>query len=300
MMELLKDTNIDFVSHRKKAFILSTILVIMGLFAFVMISLGKANISVDFTGGTNLHIRFKEKVDIGDLRKTFTDGGISDVQIQEVGGTNDFLIKTKLSDTQQTMAQEKVTSILSKDFSDDKYDILGSNMVGPGVGRDLKKYAIIAVCLALLGVIIYIAWRFTLLSGIAATVATFHDVVVTLGIFYILNKEFNLLIITALLTIAGYSLQDTVVIFDRIRENSGKMKSRAEYGNIINRSINEVLSRTVITGITTLLALVSLMVFGGDVLFDFAFALVIGIVIGTYSSIFIASPLMFVWKKQVR
>ncbi|PKN06372.1 MAG: protein translocase subunit SecDF, partial [Deltaproteobacteria bacterium HGW-Deltaproteobacteria-7] len=148
--------------------------------------------------------------------------------------------------------------------------------------------------------IIYIAWRFTFLSGIAATIATFHDVFVVAGVFYFLNKEFNLLIITALLTIAGYSLQDTVVVFDRIRENSGKMKSRDDFGNVINTSINEVLSRTIVTGITTLISLLAIMIFGGEVLFDFALALFLGLIVGTYSSIFVASPIVYVWRQRSR
>jgi preprotein translocase subunit SecF len=300
MMELIKDTKIDFISLRKKAFAISAILVAVGIFSFVMISLGKANLSIDFTGGTNVQVRFAEKVNIGDLRSALEKGGIDDVQIQEVSGTRDFFIKTKLSDTEKESLTAKITSILSTQLKGVKFEILGSNMVGPGVGQSLKKYAIIAIVLALLGIIIYIAWRFTFLSGIAATIATFHDVLVIAGVFYFLNKEFYLLIITALLTIAGYSLQDTVVVFDRIRENSGKMKSRDDFGSVINASINEVLSRTIVTGISTLISLAAIMIFGGEVLFDFAFALFLGLIVGTYSSIFVASPILYAWRQKIR
>jgi len=300
MIELLKGTNVDFVGWRKKAFIISGILVCLGIYAFIMISFGKGNISVDFTGGTNLQGRFAETVGIGSLRSALIDGGISDVQIQEISGTKEFFVKTKFSDTEKEKINDKVSSILKSKFEGKKFEILGSNMVGPGVGKELKKYAIIAVCLALIGIIIYIAWRFTFIFGIAATIATFHDVVAILGVFYILDKELNLLIITALLTVAGYSLQDTVVVFDRIRENMGKMKSKEDFGKVINRSINEVLSRTIITGISTLIVLGSLMVLGGEVLFDFSFALLIGLVVGTYSSIFVASPLVMLWRRQFR
>lgn len=299
MIELLKDTNFDFIGFRKKAFIISIILALVGLFAFFMVSFGKANLSVDFTGGTNLQLRFADKVDVGDLRQALEEGGINDVQIQEISGTREYFVKTKLSDTEKETIQDKVSSILASRFTGKKFEILQSTMVGPGVGKELKKYAIIAAVLALVGIIIYIAWRFTFISGIAATIATFHDVVVVLGIFYLLGKEFNLLIITALLTIAGYSLQDTVVVFDRIRENMGKMKSRDDFGTVINKSINEVLSRTIITGIATILALGALMVLGGDVLFDFSLALLIGLIVGTYSSIFVASPLVYMWRKRV-
>jgi preprotein translocase subunit SecF len=300
MFELLKDTNIDFIGFRKKALIISAIMIILGFFAFVMVVLGKANLSVDFTGGTNLQIRSTEQIDISTLRKVLTDGGISDVQIQEVSGTKDFFIKTKLVDTEKETIQNKVTTIFSAQLPGKKFEVLGSNMVGPGVGKELKNYAIIAVCLAMLGIIIYIWYRFTLISGIAATIATFHDVFAVLGVFYILNKEINLLIITALLTVAGYSLQDTVVVFDRIRENMGAMKSRDDLAKIMNKSINEVLSRTIITGISTILALGALMFAGGDVLFDFSFALLIGLIVGTYSSIFVASPLVLLWRKAVK
>ncbi len=299
MMELIKDTKIDFIGLRKTAFIISAILVLIGILSFVMISLGKANLSIDFTGGTNVQVRFSDRVDIGDVRKALESGGISDVQIQEVSGTRDFFIKTKLSDTEKESVSARITGILSAQLKGAKFELLGSNMVGPGVGKSLKKYAIIAIVLALLGIIIYIAWRFTFVSGIAATIATFHDVLVICGVFYFLGKEFNLLIITALLTIAGYSLQDTVVVFDRIRENSAKMKSRDDFGNIINASVNEVLSRTIVTGISTLICLAAIMIFGGDVLFDFAFALFLGLIVGTYSSIFVASPIVYAWRKRI-
>ncbi|MCX8022405.1 MAG: protein translocase subunit SecF [Syntrophorhabdaceae bacterium] len=299
MIEILKNTNIDFIGFRKKAFILSGILVALGFFAFIMVVLGKANLSVDFTGGTNIQIRFEEQVDIGKMRKTLIEGGITDVQIQQVSGTKEFFIKTKMADTEKEKVQDKILAILSSQFKGNKAQVLGSNMVGPGVGRDLKKYAIIAICLALIGIVIYIAWRFTFISGIAATIATFHDVVAILGVFYILDKELNLLIITALLTVAGYSLQDTVVVFDRIRENIPKMKSKGDFAMIINKSINEVLSRTIVTGLTTLIALGALMLLGGEVLFDFSFALFIGLIVGTYSSIFVASPIVYAWRKKV-
>ena len=300
MFELLKDTKVDFIGFRKKAFIISAIMMIVGLYAFVMIVMGRANLSVDFTGGANLQIRFAEQVDIGVLREVLTNGGISDVQIQEVSGTKDFFIKTKLSDIEKESIEDRVSSILTNQLPGKKFEILGSNMVGPGVGKDLRNYAIIAVCLAMLGIIGYIWYRFTLISGLAATIATFHDVVAVLGVFYLLDKEFNLLIITALLTIAGYSLSDTVVVFDRIRENMGSMKARDDLAQLMNRSINEVLSRTIITGISTMLALGALMLLGGEVLFDFSLALLIGLVVGTYSSIFIASPLVLIWRKAAK
>lgn len=232
------------------------------------------------------------------MRRVLVEGGIGDVQVQQIRGANQFLVKTKASSTEQQKIESRIDSILKGGLPNLKHQILSSTMVGPGVGKQLKNYAIIAVILSLIGIIAYIAYRFTFLSGIAATIASFHDVVAIMGVFWILNKEFNLLIITALLTIAGYSLQDTVVVFDRIRENMGKMKSKDDFGNVINRSINEVLSRTIVTGISTLLALGAIMIMGGEVLFDFSFALFIGLIVGTYSSIFVASPLLYMWRKR--
>jgi preprotein translocase SecF subunit len=297
-IEIVKKTKVDFIGYRKKAFILSFVLVGLGLLALVMVLLGRANESVDFTGGTALQVRFTTQVPIHDLRAALMAGGINDVQILQVTGTNDFLIKTKLADSAQEKIQDKISKILSAFFKDKKFEILSANMVGPSVGKELKKDAVIAIVLAMLCIVAYIWWRFTFIFGVAATIATFHDVLAMLGIFYLLNLEMNILFITALLTVAGYSLTDTVVVFDRIRESMGKMKSRDEFGGVINKSINEVLSRTLITSLTTLLGITALLVVGGAVLFDFSLALFIGVLVGTYSSIFVASPLVYIWRKR--
>jgi preprotein translocase subunit SecF len=299
-VEITKKTNIDFIGFRNKAFIISMILVLLGLVGFVMVFLGKANESVDFTGGTKLQIQFVDQITTGELRRALINGGIHDVHIQEVSGTRGFLIKTKQSDTEKEKIQDKVSSILLSELKAKSFQILGSNMVGSTVGKTLKKNAIIAIVISLICIVIYIAWRFNFIFGVAATIATLHDVLALLGIFWVLNMEMNILFITALLTIAGYSLTDTVVVFDRIRENMAKMKSKSELINVINLSINEVLSRTLITSLTTLLAIGAILAFGGIVLFDFSFALFIGVFIGTYSSIFVASPLIFLWRKKVR
>jgi preprotein translocase subunit SecF len=299
-VEILKNTNIDFIGFRKKMLVLSLMFVLLGVVGFVMITIGKANLSVDFTGGTQLQVKFNEKVSIGELRKALVNGGINDVQIQEISGTNEFFIKTKLSDTEQEKIQDKLNAILSSEFKTANFQMLGSNMVGSTVGNQLKKNAIIAIVVSLACIIIYIAWRFTFVFGIAATIATFHDVLAVLGVFYVLQMEMNILFITALLTIAGYSLTDTVVVFDRIRENMAKMKSKKDLSDVINRSINEVLSRTIVTSLTTLIAIGAILVLGGKVLFDFSFALFIGVLVGTYSSVFVASPLIFMWRQKVR
>jgi preprotein translocase SecF subunit len=296
--EITKKTHIDFIGFRNKMFILSAVLVGLGLFGFVMVALGKANLSVDFTGGTELQIRFSRPTSIGALRTALASGGIEDVQIQEVAGKNDFFLKTKLMNTAAEKVQERISAIISKALPDTGFQVLGSNMVGSSVGKTLKQHAIIAIVLSLLGIVIYIAWRFNFVFGVAATIATFHDVLALLGIFYLLHFEMNILFITALLTIAGYSLTDTVVVYDRIRENMAKMKSKTDFGRVINDSINEVLSRTLITSLTVLLVIAALLVLGGHVLFDFSFALFIGVMVGTYSSIFVASPLIYLWRTR--
>jgi preprotein translocase subunit SecF len=297
-MEILKGTNINFIGWRKKAFLISLIFVLVGFVGVVMVSLGKANLSVDFTGGTNIRVQFKEQVDTGNLRSILEKGGIVDVQIQAISGTRDFFVKTKLSDTAKEKVDAKTVSILKSALPDKQFSILETTMVGPTVGKTLKNYAIIAVCLSLVGIILYIAYRFTFVFGIAATIATFHDVLFVLGLFWLFGREINLLLITSLLTVAGYSLSDTVVVFDRIRENMRGMKSKGDFGAVINRSINEVLSRTMVTGIATLLALGTIMGLGGEVLFDFSFALFLGLLVGTYSSVFVASPLVYLWRKR--
>ena len=195
------------------------------------------------------------------------------------------------------MWQIAVKNVFKKEFPANPFMVESSTEIGPSIGDKLRKDTLIAVVVAMLGIILYIAWRFDLKFGIAAALATFHDVLAILAVFYILDKEVNLLLITAVLTIAGYSLTDTVVVFDRIRENMHK-NMKESLTTVFNFSINEVLSRTIITSLTTLLAALSLFLFGGEVIHDFSFALVVGIVVGTYSSIFVASPLVVLWENR--
>ena len=298
--EIVKKTNIDFIGMRNKSFALSAVLILLGFIAIAMIFMGKANLSVDFTGGTTMRLRFQEQVSIADLRKALTESGMHDVQIQEVSGTKEFLIKTKLADSEKEKLADKVQSVVSTRLQGKKYEVLEINMVGPMVGETLKNNAIVAIIISFIGIIIYIWIRFNLVFGITAIIATFHDVISMLGIFILLGREMNMLFVTALLTIAGYSLTDTVVIFDRIRENMAKMKNKDEFGATINRSINEVLSRSIVTSISTFLVVVVLVFAGGVVLFDFALALLIGVLIGSYSSIFVASPIIYLLRKKIR
>jgi preprotein translocase subunit SecF len=298
--EIVKKTNIDFIGMRNKSFVFSGVLVILGLIAIAMLFMGKANLSVDFTGGTTLRLRFQEQVNIGALRNVFTESGLHDVQIQEVSGTKEFLVKTELVDSEKEKVADKVQNILSTRLQGKKYEVLETNMVGPMVGETLKNNALVAIIVSFIGIIIYIWIRFNLVFGITAVIATFHDVICMLGIFVIFGREMNMLFVTAMLTIAGFSLTDTVVIFDRIRENMAKMKNKEEFGATINRSINEVLSRSIVTSISTFLVVIVLVFAGGVVLFDFALALLIGVLIGSYSSIFVASPIIYLLRKKIR
>lgn len=298
--EIIKGTHIDFIGLRKMAFAFSAVLLLLGCIGFAMILMGKANLSTDFTGGTSIHVRFFDAVSIGELRSALAGSEMHDAQLQEVSGTKGFLIKTQFVDTQKETAEERAHRILSEQLPGKRYEILESNVVGAAVGATLKRHAIVAAVISFVAIIVYITIRFSFVSGVAATIATFHDVLAMLGIFYILGREMNMLFITAILTIAGYSLTDTIVVFDRIRERMARMKSRDEFGSIINGSVNEVLSRTIITNLTTFLVTAALCVLGGPVLFDFSLALAIGILIGTYSSIFVASPLVYIWGGRLR
>jgi preprotein translocase subunit SecF len=190
---------------------------------------------------------------------------------------------------------EVVQHALRKEFGDNPLTVEATTEVGPAIGKELQQKALIAIAVSLAGIVVYIAWRFEFRFGVAATIATFHDVLGVLGVVFILNKEITLLIVTALLTIAGYSLTDTVVVYDRIRENL-RTRRKEQLGDIMNASINQVLSRTVMTSVTTLLAVLALYLLGGEVLHDFAFALMLGIVVGTYSSVFVASPIIYEWR----
>jgi preprotein translocase subunit SecF len=245
---------------------------------------------------------FQEEVAIDDVRGALS-GVYDDVHVTYLSDfkyPNAFIIKTKRPET-EAEGKERATAIketLAERFPGNGFEIDSEHIIGPAVGETLRKDATYAVIISLIGIIIYIWIRFDFRSGIAATVATFHDVLAVLGISYLLGVEFNLLMVTALLTLAGYSLTDTVVVFDRIRENLKKFRSRGEFVHAINRSINEVLSRTFNTSITVLFVVVTLYLVGGEVLRNFALALILGVIVGTYSSIFVASPIVVEWEAR--
>jgi len=291
MFDFFKKTEIDFIGKRFFFFALSGILMLIGLVAIVQIARGHASLGIDFSGGAAIQIKLDKPVLIEQARNILGEGGIKDFELQEVAGGNRFLVRLKKQTESGKEIREKIVTAFAKSLPGSTLLVEASTEVGPTVGKKLQKDALIAVTLSMIGIVVYIALRFRFLFGIAAVIATFHDVLVLLGIVFLLNKEITLLIVTALLTIAGYSLSDTVVVFDRIRENM-KMRKKETFTQVINKAINDVLSRTFITGLTTFLSALSLFLFGGGVVHDFALTLLLGIVVGTYSSWFIASPLL--------
>ncbi|WP_333654346.1 protein translocase subunit SecF [Dissulfurispira sp.] len=297
MIELLKGTNIDFMGKRRYAFIVTGILSVLGIIAIVQIALGNANLGVDFAGGTAVQIKFAQSVSLHDVRKALEEGGLKDFDLQDLPTENKILIRVKKQEEKLGGFSEKIIQVLSNKFSDKKPVVDSTTEIGPKVGSKLRKDALWAVLMAIVGLLIYVGWRFQLRFGVGATIATFHDVLAVVGIFYVLDKEMNLIVLSALLAIAGYSLTDTVVVFDRIRENMKRML-KEPIEAVINKSINEVLSRTIITSFTTFLAALALFLFGGEVIHDFALAMLIGLVIGTYSSIFVASPVVVLLGKK--
>jgi preprotein translocase subunit SecF len=272
-------------------FILSGALSLLGIFAMVQIGLGHANLGVDFAGGTAVQIKFTQSVNLHEVRVALEEGGLKDFDLQDLPTENKVLIRVKKQEEKLGGFSEKIIHILSQRFSDKKPVVDSTTEIGPKVGARLKQDALWAIIMATVGILIYIAWRFQIRFGIGATIATFHDVLAVLGIFYILNKEINLIFVSALLTIAGYSLTDTVVVFDRVRENLKKFL-KEHVDAVVNRSINEVLSRTIVTSLTVFLTALALFFFGGEVIHDFALAMLMGVVVGTYSSVFVASPIV--------
>ncbi len=301
-IEILGKTNIDFIGFRKYAFILSGIFIALGILALVQLFIGQANLGIDFAGGTAVQLKFEKPLQMDKARHALEVNGFKDSELQHFTEGNKLLIQVKKStDVPLGKVADKIVDIFSKEFKDNKFVVESSTEIGPKVGKNLQHDALIAVVISAIGMIIYLAWRFEFSFGVAAAIATFHDVLTVLGIFNILGKEVNLLLVTALLTLAGYSLTDTVVIYDRIRENL-RLRPRDPLGEVMNRSINEVLSRTIVTTITVFLVCLSLFFFGGEVIHDFSLALLIGVCVGTYSSVFVASPIVYEWRKgqQIR
>ena len=284
-------TNIDFIGKRKIAIVFSLSLIILSAF-FIFVFKG-LNYGVDFTGGALVQIKFKQKITVFDLEKmrsSFKKENLN-VDIQYLGEMkNELMIKTRLA--KEGDVSQTIEKIIKRDFKD--FEVSRSEMVGPTIGKELKKLALLSVVIANIGILLYLSFRFEYRFAIGAVVALVHDVFITTGILSMANYEFNSSIIAALLTFSGYSVNDTVVIFDRIRENMKTMK-KISFLEIVNKSINQTLSRTLLTSLTVFFATVSLFVFGGEVIHGFAFVFLVGIIIGTYSTIYIASAFVAQW-----
>ncbi len=291
MIAILKNTKIDFMGKRYFALTFSAALMIVGLFAIVQIARGTANLGIDFAGGTAVQIKFNENVPLQQIREALTEGGITDYDLQDLPTENKILIRIKKGEQTLGSLSGKIIDTLKKKFSENNIVVDSTTEIGPKVGARLRNDAFWAIMAAIVGILIYITFRFQFKFSVGATIATFHDVLGVLTVFFLMGKEINLILISSLLMIAGYSLTDTVVVFDRIRENLRIKYKKTKY-DIVNESINEVLSRTVITSLTTFFATFALYVFGGEVIHDFAFAIMCGIIIGTYSSMFVASPIV--------
>jgi len=290
---------IDFMAKRKIAFGVSLALILIGIGAMIYnkATTGKLfNYGVDFAGGTLIQLRFENPANLDKLRSILKESGLKDVLIQDFGSTKEVLIRTQKSSGSLSGLQEKVAEAIKKGYPDNKFEVRRVEVVGPKVGRELKEKGLLAIIYAMLGILLYVSWRFEFKFAVGAVLALFHDVTITAGIFALLHKQMDLQILAALLTIVGYSLNDTIVVYDRIRENhpSGRMTSTRMI-EVINRSVSETLSRTLLTSLTTLVAVLALLFLGGEVINGFALALTIGIVVGTYSSVFIASPVVVYW-----
>ncbi|OGR41378.1 MAG: protein-export membrane protein SecF [Elusimicrobia bacterium GWA2_56_46] len=291
-MNLVRKTNIDFIAKRYVFFAVSGLAIAAGI---VSVGFKGANLGLDFTGGTLLQVKFETPVTIAEVRKTVKDAGI-EAGIQTFTGRNAFGIKVKGRQENVNEIADKVLRGLKAGMPGNAFIEERRDYVGPVVGRDLSKKALFAIILSLFGIIIYVAFRFSNpVWGAAGVLALLHDVFVTFGAMSITNREVDLVVVAALLTIAGYSINDTIVIFDRMRENIKKFP-KMRLGELVNVSLNETLSRTLITNATVLGVVAILFFFGGDVINNFAFAMLVGSICGTYSTIAIATPLVYQWE----
>lgn len=295
-MEIIKPgTNINFVGKIKYAIAISVIVIAIGIGA--MILKGGFNYGIDFAGGTLVELQFKNEPSIDKVRDSLKKIELGESIIQQFGDTKDILIRVEKSSESLEGIGEKIKKVIEGDFQNESIEIKRVEMVGPQVGKELQWQAMMAVFYSMIGIAIYVAWRFQFKWGIAAIIALAHDVLITIGILAITGKEFTLPVLAAVLTVVGYSINDTIVIFDRIRENM-RLKSKESFESTINISINETLSRTFLTVLTVLIVLLALFIYGGEIIHDFAFTMLVGVSTGTFSSVYIAAPVLIFWKKK--
>ncbi|MBN2097456.1 MAG: protein translocase subunit SecD [Candidatus Omnitrophica bacterium] len=288
MLQFVREPNFNFIGRRKIAYLLSVCLIIFGLTSLIL--RGKQNLGIDFAGGSIQEFRFERPVSAEQIRQALKEIGLGNSFLQQYKDKRDILIRS-LADS-----SDQIVNKFKSDFSDNNFQILKIEQVGPSVGKNLTAQAIKALFFALIGICIYVSLRFEFRFALAAIVALFHDVLISAGALSLTGREFSVPVIAALLTVVGYSINDTIVVFDRIREDL-KIMRKAGYQEIINASINQTLSRTLFTSLTTLLVVLALFFLGGTVINDFAFILLVGIIVGTYSSVFVASPLLVDWRR---
>ncbi len=293
-MRLIKNnTKIDFLGKRKIAFTLSAVLILGSIIS--LIAHGGPNYGIDFKGGEIIQLKFLKEEPVANIRKIISKLNIGDFNIQEFGSKQDFLVRVSQAPeagagkTRSQAVQAGLHDAYGENFTVERVE-----MVGPKVGGDLRQKAFLALFYSLTGILLYITLRFELRFGVAAIVALAHDTILTIGAFSVFDKEITLSAVAAILTVIGYSLNDTIVVFDRIRENF-KLKRGIAMAEVMNISINQTLSRTLLTSCTTLFVVMSIFFIGGEVIHDFAFALLVGVGVGTYSSIFVASPILLMW-----
>ncbi len=292
-MEFFRTPNVNFVGVARKTLIGSGTVLLAGLVSILI--QGGLKQSIDFAGGALVEVRTEQAVPLQDIRSIVTTGGFENAEITGLGGANDYLIKVK-SIARPDSTAKAIVAAIQQGVGDQQVDLRRVETVGPKIGAELRQTGVQAVIWSLIGILIYVGWRFDFRFAVAAILATLHDVLLTCTFFSFTGIEMSLGVLAAVLTIVGYSLNDTVVVFDRVRENL-RLKRGMEFSTLINSSINETLSRTVITGTTTLLVLLCLIFLGGEVIRDFAITLFVGIVIGTYSSIFVAAPIVLEWHR---
>jgi len=293
-MQLIRpDINIDFIGKRKTALMISALMILISLGALAVKGL---NFGIDFTGGTLVEVKFDQAPSIADVRKSISPKGYGNAVIQEFGSPEEILIRVQNKNTEDSSTiSNAILDGLGEQFGADAIEMRRVEFVGPQVGDELTRAGIMAVLVAMLAILVYVTFRFEFRFALGADAALLHDITIVVGLFSLTGKEFSLPVIAALLTVIGYSLNDTIVVFDRIRENfavNNKRKKPEHEYSVVNSSINQTLARTLMTSFTTLLVVFALFFLGGEVIHDFAFALIAGILVGTYSSIYVASPVM--------
>jgi preprotein translocase subunit SecF len=293
MIEIFRTPNYNFIGRRRIAYAVSLLAMILGLGSLATRGL---RYDIDFTGGALVQVRFDQRPDIGKIRSALGKAGVGEAIIQEFGDPREYIIRLPLGAAASQEMGKKIEQALAADASLGKTEIRRVEFVGPQVGKELQLQAIYAVFFGLIGILIYLAARFDLKGGVAAVLAVFHDVVVCLGAMSLFGKEFSLPVLAALLTIIGFSVNDTIVAYDRLRENRGRGSQRGKtFAAQMNDAVNQTLSRTVLTSLTVFFTTAILLFMGGKVLEDFAFVLFVGVITGTYSTIYVAGALVVDW-----